>query len=108
QPRNNQPRSPSVTWCPSWLSLLRPRPPGHNGRRNPAAWTKLAPHLRPCRLRPLHYVLEDLVDHVFLENPEVAVALQIFLQRLQFKTELVWHVLNLEHAEIRQPGLGAN
>ncbi len=60
-------------------AISRVWPPGDHDRRDPSAWTKFAFHLRPHRLSPAHYVVQDPVDDVLLKNPQIAVALQILL-----------------------------
>ena len=85
--------------------FFRPWPARHDGRRNSSSRTELSPHLGPHRLGPLHDVFENLIHHIFLKDSQVAIALQIFLQRLQFEAMLVGHVADVQYAKIGQPGL---
>ena len=58
---------------------------------------------RQCR----DQVVQDAVDHVFVEYALVAKALEVGLQALQLDTKGVGNVLDLDRAEVRLPGLGA-
>lgn len=90
---------------PSVLPPRRSGPLRHDRRRNAAPRTKLPFHFRPHRFRPLHHILQNLVDHILLKNPQIPVALQIFLQRFQLQATFVRHIANRQHSKIRQPGL---
>jgi len=87
---------------------LRPRPAGHDDRRNPPAGAEVALHFGPHRLGPLHYVFENTVDDVLLENSKIAVALQIFLQRFQLETVFVGSVGDGDAAEVGKSGFRAD
>ena len=54
------------------------------------------------------YVVEDLVDDVFLEDAEVAIGEEILLEGLEFEAGLAGHVADGETAEVGQAGLGAD
>src|SRR5215469_3899292 len=85
------------------VRAFRSRPLRYDGCRNPAARSELSANFGPDWLRPLHDIIEDLIDHVFLKNPQVPVALQILFERLQFQAILVGHVADVDHTKIGQP-----
>jgi hypothetical protein len=80
----------------------------YHDRRNPTPRTEVPLHLCPHRLRPAHYIFEHAVDDVLLKDTEVAVALQVLLERLQFEAQFPGHVSDRDHAEVGQSGLGAD
>lgn len=88
--------------------LLWPGKAGDNRGPDPTAWIEDAPHLGPHRLAGFRYVVQNAVDDVLLEDPEIAIRKKIFLERLQFEATLVRHVANPELAEIGQSGLRAD
>jgi hypothetical protein len=53
-------------------------------------------------------VVEDLVDDVFLEDAEVAVGEEVFLEGLEFQAALAGHIADSEAAEVGEAGLGAD
>src|SRR6266851_4028390 len=91
-----------------WLSALGPRPFCNDDRGDSAPWAEVSFDLSPHRARPAHDVVEYLVDNVFLEDPKVAVGLQVFFQGLEFKAQLGGHVADSDYAEVRQACLGAH
>ncbi len=53
-------------------------------------------------------VVEDLVDDVFLEDAEVAVGEEVFLEGLELQAALAGHVADGEAAEVGEARLGAD
>src|ERR1017187_10238284 len=96
----------SVKRCHGWS--LFPRPASHHQRTQPTARTELSAHLAPHRPRGLHHVLKNPVRDVLLKDSQVAVFVDVFLQRLQLQAELARLVANSDGAEVRQPGLGTH
>src|SRR3569833_2024787 len=96
---------------PSALSLQlsdlcgRPWPFGFYIRRDAAAGAELAAHHSPHGIAGFHHVFEDLVDDVFLEDAEVAVAEEVFLERFELEAAGARHVADGEVAEVRQASL---
>ena len=88
--------------------LARSGPARHNRRRDSTSRTKLAPHLRPHRLRPFHNVFQHLVHNILLKNSQAPIALQILFQSLQLKAILIRHVTDIQKSKIRQPRLRAH
>ena len=76
-------------------------------RPDTAARPEFALHFRPFRSSGPHYVFQYAVDDVLLEDPDIAIAGQIFLQRLQFQAILVGHVADPQDAEVGQTSLRA-
>ena len=91
-----------------FTSLLGAGPAGFYCCRYTAAGAELAAHYSPDRIARFHYVFKDLVDDVFLEDSEVAVAEEIFLERFELEAACAGHVADRERAEVGQAGLGAN
>src|SRR6201999_636290 len=88
--------------------LLRPRPAGFHCRCDAAARTKLPMHYSPDRVASLHHILQHLIHYIFLEDAEISVAEQIFLNRFELQAPLTRHVTNIENAKIRQTSLWAD
>src|SRR5271165_4238130 len=61
----------------SWIT-------SNNQGTNAAARAEFAFHFGPLRFRGPDYVFEHAIDYVFLEDSEISVAGQVFLQRLKF------------------------
>src|SRR5579863_3486181 len=76
--------------------------------RNSSARPEITFHFRPRGPRPAHHIFEYLIDDIFLKDSEIAIRLQIFFQRLQFKASLRRHVADGEHSEIGQSGFRAD
>jgi hypothetical protein len=89
-------------------SLFGPWPAGFNGCGNTAAGTEFAADNGPDGVAGFHHVFEDLVDDVFLEDAEVAVAEEIFLEGFEFEAAAAGHVADGERTKVRQSGLGAD
>jgi hypothetical protein len=53
-------------------------------------------------------VVEDLVDDVLLEDAEVAIGEEVFLEGFEFHAALAGHVADGEAAEVWQAGFGAD
>src|SRR5579863_3631237 len=79
---------------------LRSGPSRFDRGRDAAPGAKLAVHHSPDRIARFHDVFQHLIDDIFLEDAEIAVTEQIFLQRLQFEAALAWHVADVQPAEI--------
>src|SRR5579872_2660017 len=88
--------------------LLWTRPASYNDRRDSTAWAKIAFYFCPDRTRVSHHIFQNAVYNIFLENPKVAVRLQILLERLQFQTVFVGHIPNHNLPKVRQARLWAN
>ncbi len=58
--------------------------------------------------RYLDEIIQDAVGHLFVEDPLIAIALQVQLQRLQFHTDFVRCVGEHQRAVIRLASLGAD
>jgi len=56
----------------------------------------------------LDEVFEDLVDDVFLEDAEVAVAEEVFLEALELGAAVAGHIADGECAEVGEAGFGAD
>jgi hypothetical protein len=90
------------------LSLLLPSGiSGDDHRPDAASRPELTLDFRRFGFASAHHIFQHPVDDVFLENTEIAVRGQIFLQRLELKAILVGYVANPQGSEIRQPGLRA-
>jgi hypothetical protein len=72
-----------------------------------AAGAEVAYYFDPDGVAGFDYVVEDLIDDVFLEDAEVAVGEEVFLEGLEFEAALAGHVADGEAAEVRKAGLGA-
>src|SRR5438067_12633034 len=81
-------RSSSFVLFTSWISRL-------NHCADAAAGPEFAADNSPNRPRSSHHILKYAIDHVLLENSEVAVNEQILLQRFEFQADLVGHVADL-------------
>ena len=88
--------------------LIWTGPAGFDGGGDAAAGAEFAADDGPDGIAGFHHVFEDLVDDVFLEDAEVAVAEEIFLKRFEFEAAGAGHVANGEVAEVGQAGLGAD
>src|ERR1700685_722378 len=73
-----------------------------------SAGAEVADYLGPDGVGGFDDVVEDLVDDVFLEDAEVAVDKEVFLEGLQLHALLAGHVADGEAAEVGKPGLGAD
>ena len=87
---------------------LRAGPAGFYGGADSAARTEDALDHSPDRVGRLHDIFKDLVDDVFLEDAEVAIAEEILLERLELEAALAGHVADGQNAEVGQTGLGAD
>lgn len=81
---------------------------GFNHRRDAAARAEVANNFCPDRITGFHYIVEHLVDDVFLEDAEIAVGEEIFLEGLELEATLAGHVADGDAAEVGQSGLGAD
>ena len=88
--------------------ILRPWPSRDHRSRDTTPGTKLTLHFRPHWFRPPHDILQYAVHNILLKNSEVAVTVEILLERFQFEAALLRHVTYRQKTEIRQPRLGAN
>ena len=78
----------------------------HSG--DAAAGTEVAYYFGPDGVGGFDYVVEDLVDDVFLKDAEVAVGEEIFLERFELEAQFARHVADGEATEVGQTGLGAD
>ncbi len=105
------PRSPgkfSASSASMSFFALRSRPARFHHRRNTSPRTEHSLHFSPYRTRASHHIFQHPVNDIFLENPQVPIDVQIFLERLQFETDLIRHVADRNHTKIRQPGFRAH
>jgi hypothetical protein len=84
------------------------RPAGFHCGGDAAAGAKDAFDYGPDGVGGFDYVFENLIDDVFLEDAEVAVAVEIFLERFELEAALAGHVADGENAEVGQAGFGAD
>src|SRR5579862_1209320 len=71
---------------------LRPGPAGFNCRADASARPEFSTYHCPHWIASLHHIFEHLVHDVLLENAQVPIAEEIFLERFQFQTSLAGHV----------------
>jgi hypothetical protein len=106
-------RSPACMWSSAQFlsrrtACFRARPTRFHGRGNAPARAKIAAHDGPYWVARFHHVFQDLIDDIFLEYSEVAIAEEIFLVRPQFQTLPARHVAQRNHAEVGQSRFRAN
>src|SRR5256885_783319 len=53
-------------------------------------------------------IVNRVLEDVLLEDSQIAVALQVLLQRLQFEAQFPGHVTDRDRAEVGQSGLGTD
>ena len=87
--------------------LIRPWPFRFYVSGDAAAGAEFAADYGPDGIAGFHDVFEDLVDDVFLEDAEVAIAEEVFLKRFELEAALAGHVADGEVAEVGQAGFGA-
>jgi hypothetical protein len=68
---------------------------------NAAANIEIADHGHFMRLAGLNEIVENLVDHGFVESAFVAIGPQIELQRFKLDTELIGNVMDSDRGKIR-------
>jgi hypothetical protein len=73
-----------------------------------AAGAEVAYYFGPDGVGGFDDVVEDLVDDVFLEDAEVAVGEEVFLEGFELHAAVAGHVADGEAAEVGQAGLGAD
>jgi hypothetical protein len=73
-----------------------------------AAGAEVADYFSPDGVAGFDDVVEDLVDDVLLEDAEVAVGEEVFLEGLQLEAGLARHVANGDAAEVGEAGFGAD
>lgn len=88
--------------------LLRAGEARFDGGGDAAAGAEFSADDGPDGIAGLDDVFEDLVDDVFLEDAEVAVAEEVFLEGSELEAALAGHVADVEDAEVRQAGFGAD
>ncbi len=69
---------------------------------------KISSDLCLHRLTRLNKVIENPVDGVLIENPQVAVRAEVLFQGLQFQAQIVRLVADGDQTEVREAGLGAD
>ena len=80
--------------------LLRAGEAGFDGGVDTAAGAEFSADYGPDGIAGFDDVFEDLVDDVFLEDAEVTVAEEVFLEGLEFEAALAGHVADVEDAEV--------
>jgi len=73
-----------------------------------AAGAEVADDFGPDGVAGFDYVVEDLVDDVFLEDAEVAVGEEVLLEGLELEAGLAGHVADGDAAKVGEAGLGAD
>jgi len=86
----------------------RAGPAGYDCGADAAAGAEDAFDFGPDGISGFDDVFENLVDDVFLEDAEVAVAEEIFLERLEFEAAVAGHIADGEDAEVGKAGFGAD
>ncbi len=81
---------------------------GFNDGGDASAGTEVSYDFGPDRVSGFDDIVEDLVDDVLLEDAEVAVGEEIFLEALELHAVFVGHVADGETAEVGEAGLGAD
>jgi len=90
------------------LLALRSGKARFDGGGDAAAGAEFSTDDGPDGVAGLDDVFEDLVDDVFLEDAEVAVAEEVLLEGLELEAAVAGHVADIEDAEIGQAGFGAD
>ena len=90
------------------MLLLGPGPFCFNLRSDATARAKVPVYDGPDGVAGFHDIFEDLVDDVFLEDPKVAVAEELFLERFELEAPRARHVADGEMAEVGQACFGAD
>jgi hypothetical protein len=62
----------------------------------------------PNGIAGFNNIFEDLVDDVLLEDAEIAIAEEVFLERFELEAARAWHVADGEMAEVGQAGFWTN
>ena len=73
-----------------------------------AAGAEVADYLGPDGIAGFYDVVEDLVDDIFLEDAEVAIGEEVFLEGFELEATLAGHVADGEAAEVGEAGLWAD
>ena len=81
---------------------------GFDDGRDAASGAEVADDFCPDGVAGFDYVVEDLVDDVFLEDAEVAVGEEILLEGFELEAGLAGHVTDGEAAEVWKAGLGTD
>ena len=81
---------------------------GFDSAREPAAGSERAGYISPDGLAGLHDVVQNAIDGIFVEDTQVAVGINIHLERFQFEAFFIRHVMNGNGSEIWQTGLGTD
>jgi hypothetical protein len=76
--------------------------------RDATARAEVAYDFGPDGVSSFDYVIENLIDDVFLEDAEVAIDEEILFERLQLHTLLARHVTDGQAAEVGQAGFGTD
>ena len=79
-----------------------------DGRVNAAAYVEVAKHGHLSRLTGLNQIVENLIDHGFVESSLAAIGPEIELQRFKLDTEFVGHVSDANRRKIRLAGARAH
>lgn len=78
----------------------------HRGR-NPPPHTENSAHLHPAGLHRINKVVENLVRHLFMKRPLIAVRPEIEFVRLQLEAFFVGDIAGVNGGKIGLPRFGA-
>lgn len=53
-------------------------------------------------------ILQNAIDGIFVKNAEIPISMDVHLERFEFKTLFVRHVVECDRAEIGKAGLGTD
>ena len=81
---------------------------GAYGAGNTTARGEFARNFHKAGLTGGHKVIQNFVDHGFIENAPVAETEEVVLQGFQLNAGLIGYIINFDGAEIRQARLGAD
>src|SRR5436853_7760827 len=79
----------------------------YHAAQSPAG-SKFSSDSGPYRAASFYNILEDPIDGVLVEDAEVAIGMDVHLQRFEFEAFLVRHVPYCNSSKIRKCSLGAD
>src|SRR6202000_2283374 len=94
--------------APRTCGVCRTRVEGFDDGGDAAAGTEVADNFGPDGVASFDDVVKDLIDDVLLEDAEVTVGEEIFLEGFEFETGFAGHVADGDAAEVGEAGLGAD
>jgi hypothetical protein len=75
---------------------------------NSSAGSEFASDTHRNRFASLDQVLKNAIDRILIEDAEIAVGRDVFLQGLEFQAPLVWNITHMDGPEIGQAGSRTN